>query len=261
MINLNTRITLPLKPVLKFFATHNLSDWGFNAYFKYNDKPQKESKQRETYLVCLNDILLYNKDDDIERYVKELIKRVKAKLNKEHVPTFSQSVNYGSDCSFSGNVFHFNPHMKRNQEVEAGIQQEVGKRQKRLIQYLGGRNVHDDPIDNPIRWYIDGNDISRVLWEYRDKCVTTGEKGNRFSSDIDELVLNGIYFISFKNKRYQIEMSLYQKMVLELKSKFSIQYDDDFDFVISQLGEGSRQSLKIPSERKAFHSKRGLSKL
>lgn len=80
MINLNTRITLPLKPALKFFATHNLSDWGFNAYVKYNDKPQKESKQRETYLVCLNDILLYNKDDDIERYVKELIKRVKAKV-------------------------------------------------------------------------------------------------------------------------------------------------------------------------------------
>ncbi|GAA5805215.1 hypothetical protein HPULCUR_010729 [Helicostylum pulchrum] len=125
MINLNTRITLPLKPALKFFATHNLSDWGFNAYVKYNDKPQKESKQRETYLVCLNDILLYNKDDDIERYVKELIKRVKAKLNKEHVPTFSQSVNYGSDCSFNGNVFHFNPHMKRNQEVEAGIVSDI----------------------------------------------------------------------------------------------------------------------------------------
>lgn len=38
-----------------------------------------------------------------------------------------------------------------------------------------------------------------------------------------------------KNKRYQIEMSLYQKLVLELKSKFCIQYDDDFDFILRKI--------------------------
>ncbi|RCH78167.1 hypothetical protein CU098_001268, partial [Rhizopus stolonifer] len=70
----------------------------------------------------------------------------------------------------------------------------------------------------------------KELLQFREICKEKGTKGEKLQSNIDELALNSIFFISSKHNKYTgIEESTYKSMIQELEEKYDVGEEVDLD--------------------------------
>ncbi|KAG1137338.1 hypothetical protein G6F38_011386 [Rhizopus arrhizus] len=114
------------------------------------------------------------------------------------------------------------------------------KRVKPMYSYLEGRSIQDEPVHEEIKRHFNGIDVSSKLLHFRELCKQEATRGVELRSNIEELAINAIFFISPNNNKYNdISESTYTAMIQELADKYGIgevvNLDDLENFQVQKL--------------------------
>ncbi|EIE84869.1 hypothetical protein RO3G_09579 [Rhizopus delemar RA 99-880] len=97
-----------------------------------------------------------------------------------------------------------------------------------------------------LKWFVHDNDVSKELLQFREICKEEGTKGEKLQSNIDELALNSIFFISSKHNKYTgISESTYKAMIQELEEKYDVGEEVDSDELDQFQVEELRKTYKV----------------
>ena len=84
MLDLNGKVVLPDKKEFEFFKQNNLSNWNFQGFMQHcqlkNRMPLKIDKAISQYKLCLNNIKQCAQDEDVKKYVENLLEEVNDKV-------------------------------------------------------------------------------------------------------------------------------------------------------------------------------------
>ncbi|KAL9537943.1 hypothetical protein PS6_011669 [Mucor atramentarius] len=103
MLDLNGKVVLPDKKEFEFFKQNNLSNWNFQDFMQHcqlkNRMPLKIDKAISQYKLCLNNIKQCAQDEDVKKYVENLLEEVIDKPTEHQSNTTINNfhnVNYGT---------------------------------------------------------------------------------------------------------------------------------------------------------------------
>ncbi|CAO3665257.1 unnamed protein product [Rhizopus stolonifer] len=213
---------------LNFFKENKASQWNFES-FSSNTTDERELQD---YKNKLNHLLQSTSlPNDLKSYVGELKKHtVTTKSGKEPHPIpqltyIEHQYNTQGSARF---IYYTHPtddtvKRKTSDLPETQLQPETSNKK---LKYLEGRNFEDEEPTERIKWIVDKKDISHQLLQYRETCKYKAKTGE-LTSDIEEIALNGIFYISPHNTKYGIDNELYKKMVKELDEKYGVVYDKE----------------------------------
>ncbi|KAI7902404.1 uncharacterized protein BX663DRAFT_552326 [Cokeromyces recurvatus] len=98
MLDLNSKVVLPNKKELEFFKQNSLSNWSFKDFMQHcqlkNRMSLKIDKVINQYKLCLNNIKQCVQDNDVKRYVENLLEEINNKPTEDPSKTTVNHIHY-----------------------------------------------------------------------------------------------------------------------------------------------------------------------